>query len=155
MQAPHIKSFRLKLNSDRCAEEASEFEIAEFLRLSVSGKKIIVDTNISIENLHKISDYDHVAIMLCPQNMSAEHFFQRSDEEKQFIPRQIRAAENPEKTMASCKECLARTNSNEVYEKFKNSGFFTLYRENSDADTRDELLSALESHFRLKSFRDD
>ena len=38
------------------SEEAAEFEIAELIRLSAKGKKIIVDTNISPEILHEISD---------------------------------------------------------------------------------------------------
>jgi len=131
------------------SEEASEFEIVELLRLSASGKKIIADTNISIENLHEISDYHRVAIMLSPQSMSVERFFEREDEEKRFLLRQIQAAETPEKTMANYQECLARINSKDYFGKFENSGFFVLYRESSDTDTRNEVFSALEKHFKL------
>ena len=64
--------------------EAAEFEIAELLSLP-KDKKIIVDTNIPIDVLKEISDYHHVAVMLSPQSMSIERFFERSDPEKQFI----------------------------------------------------------------------
>lgn len=134
---------------DGSSEEASEFEIVELLKLSASGKKIIVDTNISVENLREISDYHHVAIMLSPQSMSVEQFFHRDDPEKQFLLKQIQAAENPEKALANFKACLARINSDEIYEKFENSGFLIIRRENVDADTRDEVLATLASHFKL------
>lgn len=131
------------------SEECGEFEIAELLRLSASGKRIIVDTNISIDNLHKISDYDHVAIMLSPPRLSVNRFFERKDEEKQFLLSQIQAAKDPEKTMRNFKACLARINSEETLRKFQNSGFFTIFRDDSDKDTRLEVLSALEKHFKL------
>lgn len=130
-------------------EECSEFEIAILLQLSASGKKIIVDTNISIENLREISDYDHVAILLTSQSMSVDKFFERDDADKQFILEQIQAAENPVQTMENYKACIARINSTENFNKYKNSGFFVLYRDNSDRDTRKEVLAQLEKHFNL------
>lgn len=134
---------------DGCATEASEFEIAELLRLSYTGKKIIVDTNISVENLREISDYKRVAIMLNPQSMSVDKFFERDDEDKQFLLKQIQMAEDPQATMKNFKACLAKINGPEVYARFQNSGFYTLYREDSSADTKSEALRELEAHFEL------
>ncbi|MCE5235902.1 MAG: hypothetical protein ABFC62_06490 [Clostridiaceae bacterium] len=131
------------------SQEAAEFEVAELIRLSASGKRIIADTNISVESLKEISDYRRVAILLSPQSMSANRFFERDDADKQFILRQIRAAENPEKTLENYNACIAKINSAEVFGHFKNSGFFTLYRENAEKDTREEVLAALERHFGL------
>lgn len=131
------------------SKEASEFEIVELLRLCNQGKKIIVDTNISIEDLREISDYSRVAIMLNPQSMSVDKFFERDDKEKQFILKQIQASENPEKTMKNFKDCIARINSEDNFSRFKNSGFFTLHRESTDKDTRQEVLTILERHFGL------
>lgn len=132
-----------------CSAEASEFEIAELLRLSFSGRKIIVDTNISVVTLREISDYHRVAIMLSPQSMSVERFFDREDEDKQFILSKISESENPQKTMENQKAWIARINNPENFDKFTKSGFYTLYRENADINTKDEVLRELEMHFGL------
>ena len=56
-------------------EEAAEFEVAKLLSLSKNNKKIIVDTNIPVDVLKEISEYNRVAVMLSPQSMSVERFF--------------------------------------------------------------------------------
>ena len=134
---------------DGNARELAGFEIAELIRLS-SDKKVIVDTNIPYEMLWQITDYDHVAILLSPQSMSADRFFERDDPEKQFLLSVIESCPDPEATLMNFKKCIARVNSVERYEAFKNSGFFTLLREDTGRDTREEMLSALETHFKLK-----
>lgn len=131
------------------ALEATQIEIAELLRIP-EGKKIIVDTNISLDVLREISDYHHVAIMISPQSMSIDRFFDRDDAEKQFLLEQIQLAENPEKTMANFRECLARINSKECYDEFLNSEFFTIIREDTSIDTRTETMSKLAEHFQLE-----
>lgn len=129
--------------------EAAGFEVAELIRRSANGK-VIVDTNIPLDVLREISDYDHVAVMLSPQSMSVERFFDRSDPEKRFLLDVINESEDPEATMANYRAGLARINSREHYDEFANSGFFTLVRENADADTRDEVCRALAKHFGLE-----
>ena len=129
--------------------EAAGFEVAELIRRSAGGR-VIVDTNIPFDILREISDYDHVAVMLSPQSMSVERFFDRSDPEKRFLLDVINESEDPEATMANYRAGLARINSREHYDEFANSGFFTLVRENSDADTRDEVCRALAKHFGLE-----
>ena len=126
------------------------FEIAELIRLSVQGKKIIVDTNISCETLHRIAQPDHVAIMLSPQSMSVERFFDRGDEEKQFLLSVIEACPDPEWTRRNFEACIARVNRPEVYEAFLNSGFYTIVRDEAAGDTREETLEKLARHFGLK-----
>ena len=56
--------------------EAAEFEVAELIAIS-QDKKVIVDTNIPLDVLKEISAYNHVAVMLSPQSMSVERFFDR------------------------------------------------------------------------------
>ncbi|MBO4880716.1 MAG: hypothetical protein J5555_03460 [Firmicutes bacterium] len=129
--------------------EAAGFEVAELIRRSAGGR-VIVDTNIPLDILREISDYDHVAVMLSPQSMSVERFFDRSDPEKRFLLDVINESEDPEKVMANYRAGLARINSREHYDEFANSGFFTLVREDSDADTRDEVCRALAKHFGLE-----
>ena len=129
------------------SKEASELELIELIRLSESNKKIFVDTNISVETLHKISDYNHVAIMVSPKSMSVERFFDRPDTEKQFLLSKIMESQNPEKTMQNFKACIAKINSKEEYEKFINSGFFVFVRDNTK--TLEETCEILEKHFKL------
>ena len=129
--------------------EAAGFEIAELISLS-RDKKVIVDTNIPLDILKEISDYHHVAIMLSPQSMSVERFFDRSDPEKQFILSVIDSCENSEKVMENYRKGLALINSKEHYEEMANSGFFTLVRESTDKDTSEEVCEKLAVHFGLK-----
>lgn len=111
---------------------------------------MIVDTNLSCDILKEISDHEHVAVMLSPQSLSVERFFDRGDEEKKFLLSEINKCPDPEKTLQSFKGCIARVNDREHYDRFANSGFFTIVRNDSDRDTREETLAALEKHFGLK-----
>lgn len=128
--------------------EAAEIEVAELIRISLS-QKVIVDTNIPLQILCEIADYHQIAIMLSPQSMSVEKFFDHDDEEKQFIKKQIMKTENPEATMVNFKACLARVNSREHYDEYVNSGFFTLVRTSITHNIVDEKLEILASHFQL------
>ena len=130
-----------------CSKEATDIEIVRLIRLAEQGKKVFVDTNISVEVLKEISDYHHVAVMLCPQSMSVDRFFDREDKEKQFILEQINKADNPDSAMKNYKECLERVNSYEKYQAFENSGFFTMVR--TDERTIEDALEMLEKHFKL------
>ncbi|KEZ87273.1 hypothetical protein IO99_06820 [Clostridium sulfidigenes] len=129
--------------------EESNLEIAELIRVS-KDRKVIVDTNIPVELLKNIADYNQVAIMLSPQSMAIEQFFNRDDADKKFIKEQILKSKNPEKVMANYLEGIARVNNKEHYEKYRNSGFFTLVRDNIGIDTKEEVMSALALHFGLK-----
>lgn len=128
--------------------EAAGFEIAELISLS-RDKKVIVDTNIPLDVLKEITDYNHVAVMLSPQAMSVERFFDRTDPEKQFILSVIDSCENPEAVMENYRKGLARINSKEHYDEFLNSGFFTLVRQDDGRDTREEICEKLAEHFGL------
>lgn len=129
-------------------KEAAEFEIAELLRIS-ADKQVIVDTNIPLDVLKEISNYDHVAVLVSPQAMSVEYFFEREDEEKKFIKEQIALASEPVKAMENYKNCIARVNSKEHYNEYVNSGFFIIHRTDPLVDTKAEVLGKLETHFKL------
>ena len=128
--------------------EAAEFEIAELLSLA-KEKKVIVDTNIPIDILKEISDYHHVAVMLSPQSMSVERFFDRSDPEKQFLLSVIDSCDDSESVMENYKKGLALINSREHYDEYANSGFYTLVREDNGKDTRESVCELLAKHFEL------
>ena len=124
--------------------------MAELLRLS-SGRRVIVDTNIPCRLLREISDYQHVAVLLSPQSLAVERFFDRDDPEKQFLLSEIQKSPEPRKLYENFLACIARVNSRENYDAFLNSGFFTLVREEGGADTREETLRALAVHFGLEA----
>ena len=131
-------------------KEAAEFEIAELISIS-RDKKVIVDTNIPVEVLKEISDYHRVVVMLSPQAMSVERFFDRNDPEKQFILSIIDGCDNPEAVMENYRKGLALINSKDHYDEYANSGFFTLVRQNDGKDTREEVCDIIARHFKLIS----
>ena len=129
--------------------ELVAFEITHLIRISHS-KKVIVDTNIPVDILREIADYNQVAIMLSPLSMSVDHFFDREDEDKKFLKEQIMKSKNPEKTMKNFLACMTEVNQ-QYHNRFSNSGFFTLERKDTIADTRLETLEILARHFGLSS----
>lgn len=128
------------------AKEAAEFEVAELISIS-RDKKVIVDTNIPVDILKEISDYNHVAVMLSPQSMSVERFFDRDDPEKRFILSIIESCENSEIVMENYRRGLALINSKKHYDEYANSGFFTVVRQDNDTDTREAVCDAVAKHF--------
>ena len=128
--------------------EASEFEIAELISIS-RDKKVIVDTNIPLDILKEISDYNRVVVMLCPQSMSVDRFFDRNDPDKQFLLGVIDSCDDPKSVMENYRKGLALINSQEHYNEYANSGFFTLVREDNGIDTREEACKKIAKHFGL------
>ena len=128
--------------------EAAEFEVAHLIAIS-QERRVIVDTNIPLELLREISDEGHVAVMLSPQSMSVDRFFDRSDPEKQFLLGVIDSCDDPAAVMENYRQGLSRINSREHYEKYASSGFFTVVREDDGRDTREEVCDRLARHFGL------
>jgi len=134
----------IKTTTKEC--EILELQILE--KISKQNKKVFVDTNISIETLKKISDEDHVLIMLADPNISVNRFFERSDREKQFLYKLLITEENPKKALDNFRECLKRINTKEAYDEFLNSGFNVIIRD--DNRTIEETLLLVEEKFKLK-----
>jgi len=128
-----------------------ECEILELRILSElsanTDKKIFVDTNISLDTLRQISDENHVMIMLADPNISITRFFDRPDREKQFLYQLLLAEKDPEKAIANFRECLARVNSQENYNKFLNSGFNVLIRD--EGRSIEDTMKIVEKYIRL------
>lgn len=129
-------------------KEAAEFEVAELISIA-RDRKVIVDTNISVDILKEISDYNHVAVMIAPQSMSVERFFDRNDPEKRFILSVIESCENSDAVMENYKRGLALINSQKNYDEYANSGFFTVVRQDDGKDTREEVCDVIAKHFGL------
>ena len=130
------------------SKEAAELEIMLLIRLTQTGKKIFVDTNISVDILKEISDYHHVAIMLSPQWTSVNRFFDRPDPEKQFLYQKLLEAPDPEAAIANFRKCMEKINSREHFDEFANSGFYVQHRDENRSV--EESLELLERHFELK-----
>ena len=128
-----------------------EIEILKDL-VSRTKKKIFVDTNIPVEILHKISDENHVLIMLADPNISVQRFFERPDKEKQFLYQLLLKEDNPEDAMINFRECLKRVNSQERYMMFQKSGFNVITRDENRSI--DETFALVESMFGL-CYRDN
>lgn len=111
-------------------------------------RMIFVDTNISIETLRKISDDDHVLIMLADPSVSVNRFFERPDKEKQFLYKLLMEEVDSKKAMDNFRECLSRINSIENYNLFLNSGFNVIVRDDSRSVM--ETLELVEGFFKLK-----
>ena len=129
-------------------KEGAGFEIAELISLS-RDRKVIVDTCIPLDVLKEISDYHRVAVMLSPQSMSVERFFDREDPEKRFLLNVIDSCENAAAVMENYRAGLARINSREHYEEYASSGFFTVVREDNGLDTREAVCDIVARHFGL------
>ena len=130
------------------SKEAAEFEVAELISIS-QDRKVIVDTNIPVGILKEISNYNHVAVMLSPLSMSVDRFFDRSDPEKQFLLNVIESCEDSKTVMENYRRGLELINGQKHYDQYANSGFFTVVRQDTQKDTREEICEIIARHFGL------
>ena len=132
---------------DGCIKECTILELKILDEVSKKGKIVFVDTNIPVEMLWKISDKNHVLIMLADPDISVRRFFERPDKEKQFLYQLLMKENNPEKALDNFRECLKKVNSVDAYNKFLNSGFNVIVRD--EARTIEETLALAEKAFKL------
>lgn len=111
------------------SKECEILELRILEELCTQDKPVFVDTNIAVETLKKISDTDHVLIMLADPEISVNRFFNRLDRDKQFLYRLIMEEANPEQALENFRECLARINTREKYDFFLHSGFHVILRD--------------------------
>ena len=131
-----------------CIQECTILELKILEEVLRQGKKVFVDTNIPTEVLWSISDIDHVLIMLADPDVSVNRFFDRPDREKQFLYQLLWQEANPNKALENFRECLRRINSKKCYNRFLNSGFHVMVRDESR--TIEESLLLAETAFRLR-----
>ena len=115
--------------------------------LASQDKPVFVDTNIRPETLWKISDREHVLIMLADPDISVNRFFNRPDREKQMLYRLLLEEPEPEKALENFRRCLSRINSPETCNAFLRSGFPVLLRD--DRRTVEDTLALVEAAFGL------
>ena len=132
-------------------EASKECEIVELMLLEdiiKDGRKVFVDTNISLDTLRKISDNDHVLIMLADPEISVKRFFERPDREKQFLYSLLLKEENPDLALDNFRKCLERINCQENYDMFFNSGFNVVLRD--EDRSIEDTLKIVEEKFKLR-----
>ncbi len=143
-RTPEEYEYWINITSKEC--EILELRILD--ELSKEDKLIFVDTNISLETLMKVSDKDHVLIMLADPKVSVDRFFNRPDKEKQFLYKLLLEEENPDKALDNFRKCLERINSKAKYDYFLNFGFNVLLRD--DNRSIEETLNIVEKYFKLR-----
>ena len=132
---------------DGVSRECEILELRILSDLTGKGKPVFVDTNISIETLKDVAEPGHVLVMLSDPQISVQRFFERPDREKQFLYRLIMEEPDPEKAMENYRQGLARINSQERYDRFLNSGFPVIIRD--DGRSVSQTLSLVEQVFGL------
>ena len=133
---------------DGAARECERLELEILSQFALGAQPVFVDTNISAETLKQVALPGHVLVMLAPPEISVSRFFERQDEEKQFLHRLILEEPDPEKAMDNYCRGLARINSPEKYERFLHSGFPVILRDENR--TPAETLALVEEVFGLK-----
>ena len=130
------------------SQECIEIEILELIKLAANGDKVIVDTNIPPDVLRQISDYHHVAIMLCdPPDITAQKFFDRDDPDKKFMYNEIQKCSDPEATLRNFNAWATYHPADEI--DWAHTGFFSITRSDFVNDTKEEVLAMLAEHFKL------
>jgi len=131
------------------SRECAEIEILELVHRAASGKKVIADTNMPLDILRAVSDYNHIAIMLCdPPDITAKRFFMRDDPDKQFMLSEIRKMPDPEAAYANFVAWLTYHLPDEP--DLTKTEFFSITRSDFENDTREEVFAALVKHFGLE-----
>ena len=93
------------------------------------GKKIFVDTNICIETLHRITDPNHVLVMMAPPEDGINRFFDRPDAEKQFLYQLMLEEPDPQAALDNYREMPTQLHAKESYDELLNAGFTVIWRD--------------------------
>ncbi len=134
--------------TEAVSRECVEVELLELVRLTADGSSAVADTNIPPDVLREISDYRHVAIMLCdPPDACSTRFFDRDDPDKQFMLEQIQKCPDPDAARRNFDAWTAYHPETEP--DWHGTGFFTLTRTDFETDTREETFRKLAEHFDL------
>ncbi|MBR3105971.1 MAG: hypothetical protein IKH30_02160 [Clostridia bacterium] len=116
---------------DGAKKECEILELRMLPEICAQGKKVFVDTNISIETLLSIAPKHHVVVMLSDSQIAIHRFFDRPDPEKQFLYRLIMEEPDPEKAMENYRKGLELICSQESYDELLHSGFPVVFRDES------------------------
>ena len=116
-------------------------EYVAWLESTKKECEIVVDTNICIETLHRISDPKHVLVMLSDPAISIHRFFDRPDPEKQFLYQLMLEEPDPQAALDNYREILTRVCSKECYNELLHSGFEVIFRDEKRSQEETVLLA--------------
>lgn len=125
------------------AREQAEFAIIDLIRLAKDGP-VIADTNIPVDILRGIADFNRVAVLFAPEEMTRRHYFDRADKDDVF--QAIMSFPDGDALLSNVIEALHYDIDARIQE-FKDSGFLCIERR--DDDTIERTLQRLERHFGL------
>ena len=126
---------------DGVAKECEILELRILKDLCKHERPVFVDTNISLETLKEIAPHDHVLIMLADPMISVNRFFERPDREKQFLYKLIMEEPDPDKALENYRQGLMLINSQERYDRYLNSGFNVIKRDENRTVEQTVLLA--------------
>lgn len=132
---------------DGVTRECEIVELQILSEMDKTEKPVFVDTNISLETLKTIADPRHVLIMLADPQISVRRFFDRPDSDKQYLYKLIMEEPDPQQAMQNYRQCLMRINSKERYDRFLNSGFQVIHRD--EERSIEQTLALVERAFGL------
>lgn len=132
---------------DGVTKECEIVELQILSEMDKTEKPIFVDTNISLETLKTVADPRHVLIMLADPQISVRRFFDRPDSDKQYLYKLIMEEPDPQQAMQNYRQCLMRINSKERYDRFLNSGFQVIHRD--EERSIEQTLALVERAFGL------
>ena len=132
---------------DGVTKECEIVELQILSEMDKTEKPIFVDTNISLETLKTVADPRHVLIMLADPQISVRRFFDRPDSDKQYLYKLIMEEPDPRQAMQNYRQCLMRINSKERYDRFLNSGFQVIHRD--EERSIEQTLALVERAFGL------
>ena len=126
---------------DGAKRECGVLELRMLPDICSQGKPVFVDTNISIEDLHRIAPQNHTVVLLSDPQISIHRFFDRPDPEKQFLYKLMLEEPEPEKALENYRKGLELICSQESYDELLNSGFSVIHRdENRSIEQTVELV---------------
>lgn len=132
---------------DSVSLELAPFEILELISLA-KDKPVIVDTNIPHHILKEIASENRVVYMVATQSIAMEYFFDRADQEKQFLLNVIKGMENNEAALDHFKSVITYANSEKRINTFKETCFPYIERHRID-EPIEEKIDAVAKLFKL------
>jgi adenylate kinase family enzyme len=123
---------------DGVALETTPFELLELMFRSSQGP-VIVDTNIPPDILEQVASDGHLVYMVATPEIAVEAFFQREDEEKQFLRSVMERMEEPQKALSHYDDIIRYINRQERIDAFHDRGVPVVVRHHLDDDIEDKI----------------
>ena len=131
------------------SDEFLEFVIIELMKAS-QNNTVIADVCVPISLVTELSDYNRIACLLAPAELTIRDHYSR-DDHKEFI-RYIMSLSEPEKKLETQNE-LFRIGARKAFDDVEKYNLFSIVR--SDGSTVEDTLKQLKTHFGLNDGKED